>query len=92
MLDRATGELLTEVTEREVPQSDLPEERTAATQPFSTGMPSFAHPRIREQDLFGISPFDQMACRMTFRELRYEGPMTPPSVQGTLLYPGRPEV
>ena len=88
VLDRATGELLTEVTEREAPQSDLPEERTAATQPFSTGMPSFAHPRIREQDLFGISPFDQMACRMTFRELRYEGPMTPPSVQGTLLYPG----
>ena len=88
VLDRATGELLTEVTERDVPQSDLPDERAAATQPFSTGMPSFAHPRIREQDLFGISPFDQMACRMTFRELRYEGPMTPPSVQGTLLYPG----
>ena len=88
VLDRETGELLTEVTERDVPQSDLPGERTAATQPFSTGMPSFAHPRIRERDLFGISPFDQMACRTAFRGLRYEGPMTPPSVQGTLLYPG----
>ena len=88
VLDRETGELLTEVTEREVPQSDLPEERTSATQPFSTGMPSFAYPRIREQDLFGITPFDQMACRQTFLGLRYEGPMTPPSVQGTLLYPG----
>ncbi len=88
VLDRETGALLTEVTERDVPQSDLPGERTAATQPFSTGMPSFAHPRIREQDLFGISPFDQMACRTAFRGLRYEGPMTPPSVQGTLLYPG----
>ena len=88
VLDRATGELLTEVTEQPVPQSDLPEERTSATQPFSTSMPSFAHPRIREQDLFGISPFDQMACRKTFHDLRYEGPMTPPSVEGTLLYPG----
>lgn len=88
VLDRATGELLTEVTEREAPQSDLPEERSAPTQPFSTGMPSFAYPRIRERDLFGISPFDQMACRTEFRGLRYEGPMTPPSVQGTLLYPG----
>jgi quinoprotein glucose dehydrogenase len=88
MLDRATGELIADVTEREVPQSDLPEERTSATQPFSTGMPSFAHPRIRERDLFGFTPFDQMACRKTFRGLRYEGPMTPPSVQGTLLYPG----
>ncbi len=88
VLDRATGELLTEVTEREVPRTDLPDERSSATQPFSTGMPSFAHPRIREQDLFGITPFDQMACRKTFHGLRYEGPMTPPSIQGTLLYPG----
>ncbi len=88
VLDRETGELLTEVTERKVPQTDLPGERSSATQPFSTGMPSFAHPRIREQDLFGITPFDQIACRKTFLGLRYEGPMTPPSVQGTLLYPG----
>ena len=29
-----------------------------------------------------------MACRQQFHELRYEGPMTPPSTQGTLLYPG----
>lgn len=88
VLDRATGELLTEVTERPVPQSDLPDERSSPTQPFSTGMPSFAHPRVREQDLFGITPFDQMACRKSFLGLRYEGPMTPPSAQGTLLYPG----
>jgi quinoprotein glucose dehydrogenase len=88
MLDRATGELITQVTERPVPQTDIPNERTSATQPFSTGMPSFAHPKIREQDLFGITPFDQMACRAEFLKLRYEGPMTPPSIQGTLLYPG----
>lgn len=88
ILDRETGELITEVTERPVPQTDLPGERTSATQPFSTGMPSFAHPKIREQDLFGITPFDQMACRAQFLKLRYEGPLTPPSVQGTLLYPG----
>ena len=88
VLDRATGEPLTEVTERDVAQTNLPHERSSATQPFSTGMPSFAHPRIGEQDLFGISPFDQMACRKAFYDLRYEGPMTPPSVQGTLHYPG----
>ena len=88
VLDRVTGESLTEVSERPVPQTDLPDERSSATQPFSTGMPSFAHPTIREQDLIGITPFDQMACRTAFHQLRYEGPMTPPSVQGTLLYPG----
>ena len=88
VLDRATGEPITQVTEVAVPQTDLPEERTSATQPFSTGMPSFAHPHIRETDMFGFTPFDQMACRKAFRGLRYEGPMTPPSVDGTLLYPG----
>jgi membrane-bound PQQ-dependent dehydrogenase (glucose/quinate/shikimate family) len=88
VLDRATGELLTEVTERPVPMSDLTNERASPTQPFSTGMPSFAHPRLSEADMFGFSPFDQIACRKAFRGLRYEGPMTPPSVQGTLLYPG----
>lgn len=88
VLDRITGEPITEVTERSVPQCDLPNERSSQTQPFSTGMPSFARPIIRQQDLFGVTPFDQMACRQRFHELRYEGPMTPPSTQGTLLYPG----
>ena len=88
VLDRETGEPITEVSEVPVPQTDLPGERSSPTQPFSTGMPSFAYPRIHESDLFGITPYDQMACRKEFLGLRYEGPMTPPSQQGTLLYPG----
>lgn len=88
VLDRATGEVIMEVTEKPVPQTDLPNEYTTATQPFSTGMPSFAYPKIRERDMFGVSPFDQMACRKSFIGLRYEGPMTHPSTHGTLLYPG----
>lgn len=88
VLDRITGEPVTAVAEKPVPQTDLAGEYSSATQPFSTGMPSFAQPMIREADLFGLTPFDQMACRQTFHELRYEGPMTPPSTQGTLLYPG----
>ena len=35
-----------------------------------------------------MTPIDQISCRLRFKELRYEGPMTPPSVRGTLLYPG----
>ena len=38
--------------------------------------------------MWGITPFDQLACRMMFRELRYEGRFTPPSTQGSLIYPG----
>ena len=36
----------------------------------------------------GITPFDQIACRKALLDLRYEGPLTPPSERGTLLYPG----
>ena len=88
MLDRETGELLTEVTERPVPQTDLENEWSAPTQPFSTGMPTFAYPLITESKMMGITPFDQIACRKALLDLRYEGPLTPPSERGTLLYPG----
>ena len=88
VLDRETGEPIFEVTEHSVPQSNLDNERSSPTQPFSTGMPSFAYPTIGEQDMFGITPFDQMACRIAFRGLRWEGTMTPPEVEGALLYPG----
>ncbi len=38
--------------------------------------------------MWGITPFDQLMCRIQFQKLRYEGPLTPPSVQGSLYYPG----
>jgi quinate dehydrogenase (quinone) len=88
LLDRETGEPLTEITEVSTPQTDVPDEYTTPTQPFSTGMPSFARAPLSGVDMWGITPFDQLACRITFAKLRYEGPMTPPSLQGTLYYPG----
>ncbi|MEQ8859029.1 MAG: membrane-bound PQQ-dependent dehydrogenase, glucose/quinate/shikimate family [Pseudomonadales bacterium] len=88
MLDRVTGEPLAEVTERPVPQTDVAEEWTSESQPFSTGMPSFDRNPLSEADMWGITPIDHMICRLTFRTLRYEGPLTPPSLGGTLLNPG----
>ena len=38
--------------------------------------------------MWGITPFDHALCRIQYRNLRYEGPLTPPSTGGTLLYPG----
>ena len=31
---------------------------------------------------------DQLVCRIEFHSLRYQGPFTPPSTQGTLVFPG----
>ena len=93
VFDRETGEPLTEIAELPVPQTDLPDETTSDTQPFSIGMPNFAHDYIRETDMWGITPFDHALCRIQYRDLRYEGPLTPPTIGtplrgGTLLYPG----
>ena len=88
VFDRETGEPLTEIAELPVPQTDLPDETTSETQPFSVGMPSFARDYVREADMWGITPFDHALCRIQYRGLRYEGPLTPPTTQGTLLYPG----
>jgi membrane-bound PQQ-dependent dehydrogenase (glucose/quinate/shikimate family) len=88
VLDRRTGAPITRVEEKPVPATDVPQERTAPTQPFSVGMPSFAGAPITEVDTWGITPLDQLYCRIQFRAARYEGPLTPPSLGGSIQYPG----
>jgi len=88
VLDRRTGKPIVPVEERPVPQGAVPGDFTAKTQPFSTGMPSLLPPPLSEASAWGMTPLDQLWCRIRFRELRYEGPLTPPSIQGTISYPG----
>jgi len=88
VLDRRTGKPLAAVEERPVPQGAVPGDFTAPTQPYSIGMPSLLPARFTEANTWGITPLDQLWCRLQFRQLRYEGPMTPPSVRGSLSYPG----
>jgi quinate dehydrogenase (quinone) len=88
LLDRRSGTPLATVEEKPVPQTDVPEEWTSPTQPFSTGMPSFAGAPLTEAAMWGITPIDQMLCRIEFRKLRYDGPLTPPSLNGSIQYPG----
>jgi quinoprotein glucose dehydrogenase len=38
--------------------------------------------------MWGVTPIDQLGCRIQFRGYRYDGPFTPPSIQGSLVYPG----
>lgn len=87
ILDRRTGRPIFPTPERPVPQGAAPGDELSPTQPFSsvTLMPK---ERVREADMWGSTMFDQLACRIHFRKLRYEGPFTPPSLQGTLVYPG----
>jgi quinoprotein glucose dehydrogenase len=89
LLDRVTGQPLTEVQERPVPQAgSVPGERNSPTQPFSVGMPSVGGARYRERDMWGLTPLDQLWCRIKFREARYEGTMTPPGLTPWIADPG----
>lgn len=88
VLDRATGKPLSRVVERRVPAQGGPGERVSPTQPFSIDMPDFAGGRLTERQMWGLTPFDQLWCRIEFRSLRYDGRYTPPSLKGSLQYPG----
>jgi quinoprotein glucose dehydrogenase len=70
-----------------VPQGAAAGDWTSPTQPFSsvTLMPQEL---IREADMWGATMFDQLACRIHFKQMRYEGPYTPPSTRDTLVFPG----
>jgi len=89
VLDRRTGKPLLPVEERPAPQGAAAGDFAAPTQPYSAGLPSLLLPRrFTEASAWGMTPLDQMVCRIAFRKLRYDGPLTPPSVQGTISYPG----
>ncbi|GAA0465377.1 glucose/quinate/shikimate family membrane-bound PQQ-dependent dehydrogenase [Parasphingorhabdus litoris] len=93
LLDRRDGTPVHPIPEVPVPQgSDVPGEKLSPTQPDSP-LPDF-HPYRYEKDMWGLTPIDQMACRIEYRTMNYEGMYTPPSMvtgitqTGTMLYPG----
>ena len=87
LLDRRTGTPIAPVTERPAPQGTVPGERLSPTQPVSA-LPSFAPPTLRETDMWGATPLDMLACRIRFRNARYEGPFTPLTERDTIMTPG----
>jgi quinoprotein glucose dehydrogenase len=87
VLDRRTGKPVSRVVERAVSTAEVPGERVSHTQPFSVDMPSFVAPRLTEASLWGISPFDLLACQIKFRQSRYDGEFTAPTVEGSIHVP-----
>ena len=86
VLDRRNGKPIHPVEEIAAPQGAAKGDYTAATQP--KGALSFNPPALTGRDMWGGTIFDQLACRIAFHRLRYEGRFTPPSTQGSLVYPG----
>lgn len=89
LLDRRTGAPLAEVEEKPVPQTGhAPEEYLSPTQPYSVGMPTIGAERLTEAKMWGLTMFDQLACRIAFRQLRYDGDFTPIGLDYVIQQPG----
>ncbi|MEO8057807.1 MAG: glucose/quinate/shikimate family membrane-bound PQQ-dependent dehydrogenase [Burkholderiales bacterium] len=92
VLDRTNGKPILPVTEKAVPQNvkrgpQTAGEHYAPTQPFSP-LNMGPHASLTDKDMWGATMFDQLMCRVLFHRLNYEGIYTPPSQNGTLVFPG----
>ena len=88
VLDRHTGQPLTQVEEVPVKASNIPNEPYSPTQPKSVGMPQIGAQTLTESDMWGATPFDQMLCRISFKKMRYDGLYTAPGTDVSLSFPG----
>jgi len=86
-LDRETGRPVIPVEERKVPQGPAPGDRLSPTQPFPVAPPPLAAHKITPDDAFGLTFWDRGKCRDLIAGARHDGFYTPPSTQGTIIYP-----
>ncbi|MEP7002289.1 MAG: PQQ-binding-like beta-propeller repeat protein [bacterium] len=82
LFDRATGAPLFPIEERAVPASDVPGEQAWPTQPYPTRPEPFARQRLTASDVGSAEALTR------FRSLRSDGLYAPPSLRGTVVFPG----
>lgn len=94
VFDRRTGDPVWPIEERPVPQTDVPGERTAPTQPFPTKPPPYDRQGVDPADLIDFTPELRAEAEAILAQLRYGPLYEPPSMpveggtQGTLMVPG----
>lgn len=88
VFERETGKPLFPIEYRAVPHSDVDGEVTADTQPFPVKPPPFARQALTEEMLTQRTPAAHQAVLDIFRKVRSAGQFVPPSLQGTVVFPG----
>ncbi len=87
VLDRVTGKPLNTVEERAVPKSDIAGEDASVSQPipeWSAMVPQ----KLTAADAWGATTEIRDWCRKKIESLRNDGLFTPPSVGGSISFPG----
>ncbi len=88
VFDRETGQSLFPIEYRKALPSDVPGEATSDTQPFPLQPPPFARQVFSDDLVTDRTPAAHQAVIDKLRTLRNRGPFDPPSLQGTVLFPG----
>ncbi|WP_292039323.1 MULTISPECIES: membrane-bound PQQ-dependent dehydrogenase, glucose/quinate/shikimate family [unclassified Brevundimonas] len=88
ILDRRTGQPLHDVEQIRVPTGGVEPAQRTPTQPISK-FHTLRKPDLTERDMWGMSPLDQLYCRIQFRQSSYDGFFTPPTAdRQSIQYPG----
>ncbi len=87
VLERETGKPFFGVEERAVPQGGMLGELLSPTQPFPVKPPALVPQALGKDEAWGVAYFDKKGCAERLEHVRSEGLFTPPSLEGTVLYP-----
>jgi quinoprotein glucose dehydrogenase len=85
VLNRLNGTPLIPIEEKPVPKTDIPGEESWPTQPSSI---SAVPEGLTPENAWGFTPQDKQACAEKIAASRSEGIFTPPSIKGTIVFPG----
>ncbi|MEJ7713270.1 MAG: PQQ-binding-like beta-propeller repeat protein [Pyrinomonadaceae bacterium] len=88
VFERATGKPLFPIEYRKVSTAGVEGEVLAETQPFPLAPPPFARQMLTEEMLTSRTPEARQAVLERFRGLRSRGQFEPPSLEGTIVFPG----
>lgn len=88
LFDRKTGKPLFEIEERPVPASDVPGEAAWPSQPVPKKPPPFVRQTFTEEDVTNLSTEAHAAVLEQYRQHRAGPPFLPPSLRGTVIFPG----
>ena len=88
VFDRFKGTPLFPIEYRRVPASDVDGEKAAATQPFPLQPPPLVRQRLTEDMLTRRTPQAHAAVLAEYRRMRAGDLFTPPSLDGSIIFPG----
>lgn len=88
VFERATGRPVFPMEYRNVATIGVDGEKLAATQPLPMSPPPFARQRLTEEMLTRRTPEAHAAVVERFRRVHSNGQFTPPSLEGTIIFPG----